>query len=113
MKANVLKKKYSVIFMFLTQINREFEDRQDSGSEKAFPRQGDVYGGDAAAMFSEVMLLLNKPSKYEINYYGRRPSGITVTEEDLFAHAVKNRNGDPSLILHFKENFKHMSISEY
>ena len=112
MEANALKKQYPVIFMFLTQINRDIEDRQDSGTDKAFPRQGDVYGGDASAMFSETILLLNKPSKYGIDYYGSRPNGIVVEPNDIFAHMVKNRNAEGDLILHYKENFKHMTIKE-
>lgn len=113
MKANQLKKELPVIFMFLTQINREIEDRQEDGTDRAFPRQGDVYGGDASAMFSETIILLNKPSKYGIGYYGNRGSGMIVEPEDLFAHIVKNRNSTGDLILHYKENFKHMSIKEY
>lgn len=112
-KANILKKKYPVAFMFLTQMNREFEERQEDGSDKAFPRQSDVYGGDAAAMFSETIILLNKPKKYSISYYGKRPKGLVVEDNDLFAHVVKNRNARPELILHYKENFQHMSIVEF
>lgn len=113
MKANQLKKRLPVIFMFLTQINREIEERQEDGTDRAFPRQGDVYGGDASAMFSETIMLLNKPSKFGIGYYGNRGSGMTIEQEDLFVHMVKNRNAPPDLILHYKENFKHMSIKEY
>lgn len=112
MEANVMKKNYDVIFMFLTQINREIEERQEDGTDRAFPRQGDVYGGDASAMFSETILLLNKPSKYGITYYGNRGSGIVCEQNDLFAHMVKNRNAEGDLILQYKENFKHMSIRE-
>lgn len=112
MAANELKKKYPIIFLFLTQINREFEERQESGSDKSYPRQGDVYGGDAAAMFSETIILLNKPSKYGIAYYGKRPGGLTVLDNDIFLHVVKNRNSDPDLVLHYKENFKNMTIRE-
>lgn len=113
MEANSLKKQYPVIFMFLTQINREIEERQEDGTNKAFPRQGDVYGGDASAMFSETILLLNKPSKYGIGYYGSRPNGVIIEDNDIFAHMVKNRNAEGDLILHYKENFKHMTIKEY
>jgi replicative DNA helicase len=113
MEANILKKQYPVIFMFLTQINRDIEERQEDGTDRAYPRQGDVYGGDASAMFSETILLLNKPSKYGINYYGNRGTGIMVEQDDIFAHMVKNRNAEGDLILHYKENFKHMSIKEY
>lgn len=111
-EANVLKKQYPIIFMFLTQINREIEERQEDGTDRAFPRQGDVYGGDASAMFSETILLLNKPSKYGISYYGNRQNGVIVEPNDIFAHMVKNRNAEGDLILHYKENFKHMSVRE-
>ncbi len=115
MAANMLKKKLPVAFIFLTQINREFEERQEDGNDKSFPRQGDVYGGDAAAMFSETILLLNKPSKYNIRQYGMRGGLINfpIEGDDLFAHIVKNRNGENDIILHYKENFKNMSIKEY
>ena len=115
MAANELKKKLPVAFIFLTQINREFEERQDDGSDKAFPRQGDVYGGDAAAMFSETIILLNKPSKYNVRQYGKRNGAISfpIETDDLFAHIVKNRNSDNDMILHYKENFRNMSIKEY
>lgn len=113
MEANAIKKAYPVIFMFLTQINREFEERQEDGTDRAFPRQGDVYGGDAAAMFSESILLLNKPAKYGIRYYGKGGgSGIIVEDTDLFAHLVKNRNAAGDLILRYREDFKNMSIKE-
>lgn len=115
MAANSLKKKWPVAFIFLTQVNREFEERQLPGDDKAFPRQGDVYGGDAAAMFSETIILLNKPSKYNVRQYGARNGLINfpIEKDDLFAHIVKNRNGESDIILHYKENFKNMSIKEY
>lgn len=113
MEANAIKKEYPVIFIFLTQINREFEERQIDGTDTAFPRQGDVYGGDAAAMFSETIILLNKPSKYGIRQYGRRNNGVPVIEDDdLYFHVVKNRNSNPDLMLHYKEDFRNMSIKE-
>lgn len=49
--ANILKKKYPIIFIFLTQLNREFEDRQEDGTDNAFPRQGDVYGGKTSHIY--------------------------------------------------------------
>lgn len=113
MNANVLKKEYPIAFMFLTQLNREMEDRQESRTDKAYPKQGDVYGGDAAAMFSETIALLNRPSMYGISYYGNSNTGFHVSPEDIFMHIVKNRNAEGNMILHYKENFKHMSIQEF
>lgn len=112
MEANAIKKDYPVIFMFLTQVSRELEERQQDNTDAAYPRQGDVYGGDAAAMFSETIILLNKPSKYGINYYGKRPGGVPVDPKDLFFHIVKNRNSDSDIILRYKEYFEHMTIKE-
>jgi replicative DNA helicase len=113
MEANELKKEYPIIFMILNQINREFEDRQENATDKAFPRQGDVYGGDAAAMFSETMILLNAPQKYGVTFYGNKASGISVMDDDLFLHVVKNRNAEGIGYLHYKSDFKNMSIKEY
>ncbi len=112
MEANVIKKDYPAIFMLLTQLNREFEDRQENATDKAFPRQSDVYGGDAAAMFSETMLLLNAPTKYGITFYGNKPGARSVMDDDLFIHMVKNRNADKDNILRYKTDFKTMSIKE-
>ena len=111
-KSNVVKKKRNAIFIFLIHLNREIEDRQEDGNDRAFPKQADVFGGDAVAFFSETMILLNNPSKYNISYYGKRPNGKTVEDNDLFAHIVKNRNGEPNLVVHFKTNFAQMLMEE-
>lgn len=110
-----LKKESEIIFIVLTQIGREFETRQDSGTDKAFPKKADPFGGDAVSQSSEIVLLLNKPSEYGIDYYGNRTgnNGFRVEPNDIFAHLVKNRNNEGSLILHYKEDFKNMRITEY
>lgn len=111
-EGNVLKKESNMIFFWLTQLNRELEDRQEDGTDKAFPRQSDVYGGDATSMYSEVMILLNRPTNYGISYYGNRPDGVVCSPDDLFLHVVKNRNSTPNLIIPYTTNFKTMSIKE-
>lgn len=70
---------------------------------------------DASAMFSETILLLNKPAKYGIRQYGRRGDGSLppVEEKDLYAHIVKNRNSNPDIILLYKENFENMTVKEW
>jgi hypothetical protein len=109
---NDLKKEYPVINLFLTQLLRDFEDRQEDGTQNAFPRQSDVYGSDSCAMFSEIMILLNKPSKYGISYYGNSGQGMVVENNMVFAHLVKNRNSAPDLIIPFKEDFAFMNMHE-
>jgi replicative DNA helicase len=110
--ANEIKKESDVIFIFLTQMNREFEARQEDSSDKAFPQQGDVFGGDSSIMFSENVILLNKPSRYNISHYGTRPGGVDVETHDLFAHIVKGRNSESGLIIRFEENFQNMNMEE-
>ncbi len=110
--ANKLKKESEIIFLFLTQLNREVETRQQNGTDDAFPRQGDCFGGDATAQGSEALLLLNSPSKYGITYYGANPNGVNVESDDLFTHVVKNRNGEANLILRHKTQFEFMKMTE-
>lgn len=108
-----MKKQSDIIFIILTQIGREFEERQESNTDNAYPKRSDPFGGDAVAQSSETVILLNKPSSYGIGYYGDRGNGVVVESNDIFGHIVKNRNAEGGLILHYKENFKHMSITEY
>lgn len=108
-----LKKQSDIIFIILTQIVREFEDRQQDGTNEAFPRRSDCYGGDAVAQSSDIVILLNRPGAYAISYYGRRPNGRTVEQDDLFAHVVKARNSEPDLVLQYRAKFSEMRMIEF
>lgn len=106
------KKMSDIIFLLLTQIGRDFEDRQQDGSDLAYPRRSDPFMGDSLAQASEVLILLNRPASYGITYYGRRPDGISVGLNDLFAHIVKSRNSEPDLILRYEAQFEKMRMVE-
>lgn len=106
-----MKKKSDIIFIVLTQIGREFEEKQEDATDSAYPKRSDPFGGDAVAQSSETVILLNKPASYGIQFYGN--DRVRVEDDDLFGHVVKNRNSPPDLILHYKENFKHMDVIEY
>lgn len=110
--ANELKKEFPLISLFLNQLKPEYEQRQEDGTQNAFPKQSDLYFGDTCNQFAETMILLNKPSKYGIQYYGNTGQGVVVEEHDLFAHIVKNRNAKPDLIIQYQEQFENMSIKE-
>jgi replicative DNA helicase len=112
-EANEIKREDNMTsFIFLNQIKSEFEKRQENGSSKAFPVAGDIFGADALGQFAESIMILNKPSKYGITYYGNRPHGIQVQPRDIFCHCVKARNAPPDLVIHFAENFAHMVLEE-
>lgn len=108
-----LKKQSDIIFIPLTQLNREFETRQQDGTNEAYPKQSDCFGGDAVAQSSDVVILLNRPSKYGITYYGKRPGGRQIDYPDLiFAHVVKSRNSSPDLTLVYRAKFEEMKFIE-
>lgn len=107
-----LKKQSDIIFIILTQILRDFEDRQEDGTDNAFPRKADCFGGDAIAQSSETVILLNRPGSYGIQYYGKRPDGINVEKNDVFAHIVKARNSEPDLVLKYNAQFDKMKMVE-
>lgn len=107
-----LKKKSDIIFLILTQLLRDFEDRQEDGTDAAYPRKSDCFGGDAVAQSCETVILLNRPAAYGVQYYGRRPEGKIVETNDLFAHMVKSRNSAPDLILSYEAMFDKMKLAE-
>lgn len=107
-----MKKKSDIIFIILTQLLRDFEDRQEDGTDLAYPRKSDCFGGDAVAQSCETVLLLNRPAAYGVQYYGRSPDGRAVEQNDLFAHMVKSRNSAPDLILSYEAQFDKMKLIE-
>lgn len=107
-----LKKQSDIIFIILTQIGRDFETRQEDGSDNAFPRLNDCYGSDSVSQSSEVVILLNRPSLYGVSYYGRRPNGISIDSNTVFAHIVKSRNSESNLTLQYEAQFDKMRIRE-
>jgi len=107
-----IKKESDIIFIILTQLLRDLEKRQVDGSDDAFPKQSDVFGGDAVAQASETVILLNRPAMYNVPFYGRRPGGVTVGSNDIFGHIVKARNAAPNLILRYEAQFEKMKMRE-
>lgn len=92
-----LKKDLPVIFLILTQLNREIDDskRQEPGKLANFPTEADVYGSDYLLQCADVMIAYNRPSKYNISSYGPQKFIITPFDKFLLAqHVLKNRFGE-------------------
>lgn len=106
-----LKKRYPVIFIILTQMNRSIEDqsRKIPGTIGNFPTTADVFGADALLQHSDLMVIINKPSTYYIDVYG--PQKFIMDQNTLALHFVKTRNGDNTLAF-FEAEFAHMKIKE-
>lgn len=110
------KKKYPIIWLMLNQYNNEFEkdERQKPNQVSAYPQKKDVYGGSPGYFASDGVLALSRPSMYLPlgSHYGPRTNGLTVTNDLLVIHVLKNRVGEPNTLLLFEADFKNMCIKE-
>lgn len=107
-----LKKKYKIMFLVLSQLNREVEstERQKPGTYGNYLFDSDIYGGDALLQHADLVFGLNRPSKYNLPVYG--PEKYIVEKDLIVLHYLKNRNGKASTMSFFKEEFRHMRLIE-
>ena len=105
-------KKHQVMFIVLTQLNREVEsiDRQKPGTYGNYIFDSDIYGGDALLQHADIVLGINRPSKYNLRVYG--PEKFQVSPKHIVVHYLKNRNGQAGQFSFFEEDFQHMKLYE-
>ena len=109
-----MKNKLPVIFLILTQLNREIDDaeRQKPGTAGNYPTEKDVFGSDALLQCADVMIAYNRPAKYNISDYGPHHFIITPTDKYLLAmHVLKNRYGEVG-IQWYRANYAQMLVEE-
>lgn len=109
-----LKRSYPVIFLILTQLNREIDDadRQQPGKLSNFPVEKDVFGSDFLLQCADVMMAFNRPAKYNLAVYGPQRFEIKPSDKFLLAsHVLKNRFGDVG-IQWYRADYSVMSIVE-
>jgi replicative DNA helicase len=90
----MMKKKYPVAFVVLSQLNRNIDspDRQRDGEYGNYVLDSDIYGSDALLQHADVVLGINKPSLRKIRQYG--PDRYIVNDEEMLVfHFLKSRNG--------------------
>jgi replicative DNA helicase len=90
----MMKKKYPVAFVVLSQLNRNIDapDRQRDGEYGNYILDSDIYGSDALLQHADVVMGINKPSIRKIRQYG--PERFLITDEDMLVfHFLKSRNG--------------------
>jgi len=105
-------KKHPVMFIVLTQLNREVEsvERQKPGTYGNYIFDSDIYGGDALLQHADIVLGINRPSKYNLRVYG--PEKYQVQPKHIVVHYLKNRNGQAGQFSFFEEDFEHMKLYE-
>ena len=109
-----VKNKLPVVFLILTQLNREIDDaeRQKPGQLSNFPTEKDVYGSDSLLQCADVMIAYNRPAKYNLQYYGPQQFVITPGDKYLLAmHVLKNRYGEVG-IQWYRAEYSLMTIVE-
>jgi replicative DNA helicase len=108
----MMKKKYPVAFVVLSQLNRNIDspDRQRDGEYGNYVLDSDIYGSDALLQHADVVMGINKPSIRKIRQYG--PERFIINDEDILVfHFLKSRNGT-TRISFFKLDRETMRIVE-
>lgn len=108
-----LKQDLPIIIIMLTQLNRNIEDplRKTPGSIQNYPTSSDIFGGDALMQASDIVIALSRPYTFDITAYG--PRSYVVTEDGIFLHMLKVRNGDNKVKMIFMKGvFKKQQILE-
>jgi len=107
-----MKKKLPVLFLVLSQLNRNPEtfERLKEGSHGNYLYDSDLYGADALLQHTDILVMINRPAKYNLKYYG--PEQFEVHQDLLAFHFNKVRNGDPRLIF-FQAQFQYMRVQDY
>lgn len=107
-----LKKKYPIIFIILSQLNRNVDspDRNEEGRYGNYPNDADVFGSDALLMHTDFLVAFDRPGKRKIKIYG--PDKYIIADKTiLIMHFLKARNTETQLSF-FQADFDKMEIVE-
>jgi replicative DNA helicase len=90
---NELKKRHKILFIIVSQLNREIEhvDRI-SNPDLHYPQKKDIFGSDSLWQFSDMVLISHRPEMLGIKQYG--PDKLN-TENKVYWHFLKTRDGEP------------------
>lgn len=106
------KRKYPIIFIILSQLNRAVE-REERNAERRhgnYILASDFYGSEGLGMHADIQIGLDRPALRNIRIYG--PPGFIIDSEcDLVLRWIKCRNGENQLSF-FKVDFSSMTIYE-
>ena len=108
-----LKNELPLIIMMITQLNRNVEDslRKTPGTIGNYPTSSDIFGGDALMQGSDIVMAMSRPYTLDITSYG--PKNYAVTEDGVFIHMLKVRNGSNSVkMLFMKGLFEKQTMLE-
>ena len=108
-----LKNELPLIIIMITQLNRNVEDplRKTPGNIGNYPTSSDIFGGDALMQGSDIVMAMSRPFTLDITSYG--PKNYAVTEDGVFIHMLKVRNGSNNVkMLFMKGLFEKQTMLE-
>ena len=107
-----LKRKYPIIFILLSQLNRSVEspERNEDGKYGNYILESDLFGADALLQHADLVIGINRPAMKFIKYYG--PDKYIIEDDSVLVfHFIKCRNGDTRMSF-FRAKYKTMEIEE-
>ena len=106
------KKKYPIIWIVLSQLNRNVDspERNEDGKAGNYITDSDIFGADALLQHADTVVAFNRPGKRNIKFYGP-DRYIIENDKILVGHFLKARNGDTRMSF-FKAEFERMMIVE-
>lgn len=108
-----VKNKLPIIVFMISQLNRSIDEpmRKTPGTIGNYPTSSDIFGGDALQQGSDMVLVLTRPYKAEIEIYGRKE--YPCKTDDVFAHILKSRNSaDDTNLVFLKAEFSKQRMLE-
>lgn len=108
-----VKNKLPIIILMISQLNRSIDEpvRKMPGTIGNYPTSSDIFGGDALMQGSDMVIVLNRPYKVDIESYGRKEYNCKT--DDIFTHILKSRNSaDDTNLIFMKADFPRQRIIE-
>jgi hypothetical protein len=107
-----LKRQYPIIFLILSQLNRDISrpERNEDGKYGNHVLDTDIWGADGLLHAADMVVGLNRPARQKIMYYG--PERYIIEDDNVFVmHFIKCRNGNLGMSF-FRADFDKMTIFE-
>ena len=108
-----VKNKLPIIVFMISQLNRSIDEpiRKTPGTIGNYPTSSDIFGGDALMQGSDMVLVLTRPFKADIELYGRKE--YPCKTDDVFCHILKSRNSaDDTNLIFLKAEFAKQRMIE-
>lgn len=108
-----VKNKLPIVVFMISQLNRSIDEpvRKTPGTIGNYPTSSDIFGGDALQQGSDMVLVLTRPFKADIEIYGRKEYACKT--DDIFCHILKSRNSaDDTNLIFLKAEFAKQKMVE-